>query len=183
MRHLVLVVTLTIAATEALAQPSVEDIYVSSALRTAQEKPTGFCVEERVGFPGPFMEQHFTLHSIATQSTDGKVSNAQGNKIGQLRACLSSTADPMKLNFYAEGDVAAVAWTAKGLCTAAKADFPEQGIAGFQCALDLSGLPRSYVGGTMTTSSLVSRQPIGPSSDPAGYMQSSIVAFRLWKQR
>jgi len=51
----------------------------------------------------------------------------------------------------------------------------------FRCYLELRDLPTGYVGGQLTTNTVVSRQGIGESSDPPGYVQPSIATIRLWR--
>jgi hypothetical protein len=104
------------------------------------------------------------------------------NTIGWLRACFGSTSDGT-LNFYAEGVLGEVSFTGTGDCRAFKQDFPEPGITGYRCFLELYDLPSGYVGGQLTTNSVVSRNAIGEKSDPPGYTQPSIATVRLWKGR
>jgi hypothetical protein len=106
-----------------------------------------------------------------------------GNQVGQLRACFGETANPLRANFYAEGELASLSFMGKGECQSPRADFPESGINVFHCVLDLTNLPRGYIGGLLTTNSVRSRQDIGPISNPPGYVQSSIATVRLWKER
>jgi hypothetical protein len=162
---------------------SVEDIIIARSLRTSRVMPTEFCAERKVGFGQTMNEDRFTFHAVVARRSDGKVTEAGGNTIGHLRACFGVTSNPLKVNFYAEGDLSAVAFTGKGDCEARKADFPERGITIYRCFLELTNLPRAYVGGLLTTNSTVSRQPIGETSDPPGYVQSSVATVRLWKKR
>jgi len=171
-------------AAQGRPQPgSVEDIYIARSLRTTRAMPTEFCAESRVGFAGTTFEDQYTFHAIETRTADGRITNAHGNKIGQVRACLGPTSDPLRINFFAAGDLAAVSFVGKGGCETKKADFPEPGITVYRCFLDLTDLPRGYTGGLLTTSTVVSRQGIGEVSDPTGYVQSSVATVRLWKQR
>jgi len=144
--------------------------------------PTDFCGESRVGFSSGW-EDHYTFHATTARPSDGKIIESLGNQIGRIHTCIGETSNPLRLNFFGEGDLGAVAFTGKGECEAAKSDFPEAGITAYRCFLGLSDLPRGYTGGLLTTNSVVSRQPIGATSDPAGYVQSSIATVRLWKQR
>jgi hypothetical protein len=108
--------------------------------------------------------------------------DANVSTIGRLHACFGSTSDAT-LNFYAEGVLGAVPFTGTGDCQALKPDFPEPGITVYHCFLELRDLPNGYVGGLLTTNSVVSRDAIGEKSDPPGYTQSSIAKVRLWKRR
>jgi len=65
----------------------------------------------------------------------------------------------------------------------AKKDFPEPGLSVFRCFLEIQNLPEGYVGGQLTTNTVVSRRSIGEVSDPPGYIQPSIATIRLWKKR
>ena len=123
------------------------------------------------------------MHAVTTRTPDGRITDPLGNQVGQLRACFGETANRLQANFYAEGELASLSFTGKGECESPRADFPESGINVFRCFLDLMNLPRGYVGGLLTTNSVRSRQDIGPTSDPAGYVQSSIATVRLWKDR
>ena len=174
-----------IAAPSAQQRPaaSVEDIYIARSVRTSRVAPTEFCAASRTGFGDVLYEDHYDFHGTAARATDGKVTEALGKTIGQVRACFGSTTDPLKVNFYAEGDLAALSFTGKGSCEGTKPDFPEAGVTAFRCMLDLSDLPRGYVGGLLTSNSMRSRENIGATSDPPGYVQPSIATIRLWKQR
>jgi hypothetical protein len=174
--------TLTAAGQRAAAR-AVEDIYVVRSVRTSRVTPTEFCAANRIGFGSASDEDRFTFHVTTTRVNDGKVSEPHGNQIGQLRACFGATTHPLKRNFYAEGQMAALAFTGTGECEASRSDFPEPGITVYRCFLQLTNLPRGYTGGFLTTSTVTSRQLIGPASDPVGYVQSSIATVRLWKER
>jgi hypothetical protein len=52
-----------------------------------------------------------------------------------------------------------------------------------RCFLDLQGLPPNYIGGQLTSNTVLSRVAVGETSDPTGYTQPSIVTVRLWKRR
>ncbi len=91
-------------------------------------------------------------------------------------ACFGSTADPLTINFYAEGALGNVPFTGRGECRTAKQDYPEPGITVYRCFLEHRDLPRDYHGGQLTTNTVISRQGIGEASDPPGYVQPSIAA-------
>jgi hypothetical protein len=160
----------------------VEDIYVARSLRLSRITPTAFCTTENIGFTGSTAEDQYTFHSIATRSSDGLITNSNMATIGRLHACFGPTAEPLTINFYAEGVLAGVSFAGRGECRA-KPDYPEPGITANRCFLELRDLPSEYRGGQLTTNTVVSRQSIGESSDPPGYVQSSIVTVRLWKKR
>ena len=162
---------------------AVEDIFVVRSVRTSRGMPTDFCAEGRTGFGSATFEDRYDFHATTTRPLDGKMMDPLGNRVGQVHGCFGETSNPLKANFYLEGTLASLSFSGKGECEAPKADFPEAGITIFRCFLELSNLPRGYVGGLLTTNSLRSRQAIGPASDPPGYIQPSIATVRLWKQR
>ncbi len=161
----------------------VEDIYIARSMRESRVTPTEFCAQVRIGFGGATFEDQYTFRSTATRASDGLMVNTNVNTIGRLHACFGSTSDPSTSNFYAEGALGRVPFTGSGECRRAKEDYPEPGIAVFRCFLELRDLPKEYVGGQLTTNSVVSRNTIGEKSDPPGYTQPSIATVRLWKRR
>jgi hypothetical protein len=160
----------------------VEQIYIARSMRESRIAPTAFCAETRIGFGSVTFEDQYTFRSTATRPADGLMVDANVSTIGRLHACFGSTADAT-LNFYAEGVLGGVPFTGTGDCRAFKPDFPEAGITAYRCFLELRDLPAGYVGGQLTTSSVVSRNAIGEKSDPPGYTQPSIATVRLWKRR
>ena len=163
--------------------PAVEDIYVARSVRISRVTPTDFCAESRTGFTPATYEDRYTFHTVTTRPSDGRITDALGGQVGQLHACFGETTRPLRANFYAEGELASLSFVGKGDCESPKADFPESGINVFRCFLNLTDLPRGYVGGLLTTNSVRSRKTIGPVAEPAGYVQSSIATVRLWKHR
>lgn len=161
----------------------VEDIYVARALRESRSAPTAFCDQNRIGFGRALFEDQFLLRSIQTRSTDGLVVDADGNTIGNMRVCFGATADSAVLTFHAEGTLAAVDFIGRGECLTVRRDFPEPGITVMRCFLNLGSLPPDYVGGQLTSNTVLSRVAVGGLSDPEGYTQPSIVTVRLWKKR
>jgi hypothetical protein len=165
------------------AQSPVEEIYVVRSLRESRSVPTAFCSADRTGFDSTQFEDRYTFRSVATRSSDGRVTDANVQVIGFLRGCVGQTADPLVVSFYAEGQLAGVSLTAVGQCRAPRADHPEPGTTFMACSFELRNLPAPYVSGHLTTSTMGSRQAIGGISDPAGYVQPSIATIRLWKRR
>lgn len=161
----------------------VEDIYMAHAVRESRGAPTAFCDETRIGFGRTLFEDRFTLRSIQVRSTDGLVVNADVQAIGAMHVCFGETDDPATLNFHAEGSLAAVAFVGKGDCLTVKRDFPEPGLTVMRCFLALGSLPAGYVGGQLTSNTVLSRRAVGAVSEPEGYTQPSIVTVRLWKHR
>jgi hypothetical protein len=98
--------------------------------------------------------------------------------LGRCRGNLYSA-----LSFYGQILLGSTALKGFGECKLAKSNFPEQGMTVFRCFLDLSSLSGKYIGGQLTSNTVVSRKPIGTESDPAGYTQLSIATIRLWRKR
>jgi hypothetical protein len=134
------------------------------------------------GFGRTLFEDRFTLRSIESRPADGLVVNADLQTIGNMRVCFGATGDASTVNFHAEGTLAAVTFTGNGECLTVKRDFPESGLTVMRCYLELENLPAGYVGGQLTTNTVLSRSVVGPVSDPEGYTQPSIVTIRLWKR-
>jgi hypothetical protein len=161
----------------------VEAIYVTRSMRESRIAPTEFCIQTRIGFGSATFEDQYTLRSTSTRVADGRMVDTNVSTIGRIHACFGSTSDPTTVNFYAEGVLANVPFTGTGDCRTLKQDFPEPGITVYSCFLALRNLPNGYVGGHLTTNTVVSRNAIGEKSDPPGYTQSSIATVRLWKRR
>ena len=161
----------------------VEEIYVVRSMRESRGAPTEFCGEARTRFANVGAEDQYTFRSTAIRGSDGLMINANVQTVGRLRACFGATSDPALFNFYGEGALGTATFTGRGECRVVKQDYPEPGIQFLRCFLDLSDLPKGYVGGQLTTSSINSRNVLGDKSDPLGYTQPSIATIRLWKQR
>jgi hypothetical protein len=162
---------------------AVEDIVILRSLRLSRVTPTDFCGPSRTGFSEAAAEDRYDFKAVATDAASGKVTNANGARVGTLHACFSPTSDPLISSFYAEGEVGGVSLVGRGQCRTTQRDFPEAGITLFTCQLDLTGLPSAYVGGQLTTNTLVSRTMLGAETDPPGYTQPSIATVRLWEKR
>jgi len=162
---------------------SVEDIYVVRSLRLSREAATPFCAAERTGFRDARAEDHYNFQVIALDPESGMVADPNVKTVGTLRACFGPTDDPRISNFYAEGTLGKVAFQGRGECLTPKRDYPEPGANIHRCFLDIGNLPAGYIGGQLTTNTVTSKQSIGPTSDPPGYVQPSIATIRLWKQR
>lgn len=161
----------------------VEEIYVSRAVRDSRTTtPTAFCNQTRIGFGRTLFEDRFSFRSIQTRPTDGLVVNTDVQTIGNMRVCFGETGNAATLSFHAEGTLSAVTFTGNGECLTVKRDFPESGLTVMRCFLELGNLPVGYVGGQLTTNTVLSRSVVGPISDPEGYAQPSIVTIRLWKR-
>ena len=165
-----------------VADGRVEEIYVVRSWRESRVTPTAYCGEGRTQFANPRSEDQYTFRSTAIRGSDGLMINADVQTVGRLHACFGTTSDPTLSSFYAEGALGTVTFTGRGECRSVK-DYPEPGIVFSRCFLELSDLPKGYVGGQLTTSSINSRNVLGGKSDPPGYTQPSIATVRLWKRR
>ena len=189
MRHfsaLVAIAAIAIPLTSAaqVQPPSVEDIYIARSFRESRLEPTAYCDAARTGFAGATMEDRYTFRAVATRTADGLVTDADAGVIGELHACFGPLQDdPASFNFFADGALGGVVLTGRGDCLSTRNDYPEPGMTGFRCYLDLTDLPSEYVGGQLTTNTVGSRNVSGGMSDPPGYVQASIATVRLWKRR
>ena len=183
---------LSIASPESEAQGSVvtsnspstiEQVYVAHAVRQSRTRPTSFCDENRIGFGRALFEDRFILRSIETRPSDGRIVRTDVQTIGDMHVCFGLTVDSATLNFRAEGTLAEVPFIGNGQCFSVRANFPEKGVTVMRCFLDLRGLPGAYVGGHLTSNTILSRVAVGEASDPPGYIQPSIVTIRLWRRR
>ena len=171
-------------ATLAQAQSNdVEDIYVLRSFRLTRNQPTSFCALDHTGLDKMTVEDEYQFKSITTRTSDGLITDANVEIVGNLHACFGTTSEPQVFSFYAEGNLGATPFTGKGECRVVKNDLPEPGIRTSRCFMTLDGLPRNYVGGLLTTNSITSRNVVGERSDPPGYVQPSIATVRLWKRR
>ena len=161
---------------------SAESIYVVRSWRESRITPTDFCSEARTGFAGSTVEDRYTFRSIET-GADGNVRDANVRVVGRLHACFAMPAASGPIAFYADGSLGDVTFTGRGECTTARTDFPEQGLLVQRCFLLLEGLSHGFIGGHLTANTVNSRQPLGGTTDPAGYTQSSIATVRLWRRR
>ena len=164
---------------------SVEDIYIARSWRESRVAPTSYCDAARTGFAGSIMEDRYTFHSVATRTSDGLITDADAGTIGELHACFGALPnDPASFNFYSQGSLGGVTFTGRGNCLSTRENYPEPGVSGFRCYLDLTDLPPEYVGGQLATNTIV-RALTAPAGtpDPPGYVQQSIATVRLWKRR
>ena len=159
-----------------------EAIYVVRSWRESRIAPTDFCNAARTGFSGATLEDRYTFRSVATEP-DGTVRNADVRVVGRLHACFAVPTDSGPIPFYANGSLGDVTFTGRGECRTARTNFPEDGLLVQRCFLMLEGLSHGFVGGHLTANSVNSRQPLGGTTDPAGYTQSSIATVRLWRWR
>ena len=165
------------------AAAGVEEIYVARSVRESRETPTEFCSKARSGVSDAASEDQYSLRSVATRTSDGRVLDANVTTIGSIHACFGRTSNPAVAEFYGDILLGRTAMKGFGECQLAKSDFPEQGLSVFRCFLELSNLPDDYVGGQLTTNTMNSRKLLGTDSEPTGFTQSSIATIRLWRKR
>lgn len=159
-----------------------EEIYVLRSVREERTPSPGWCSQDRAGFaPYASNVDRFSLWSVQVRSSEGRIVNTKSDKAAEVRACFGPTADRAAINFYAEGQIAALSFIANGDCRVVRRDFPEKGIVIQRCALNLRGLPSPYVGGLLTSNTIGSKALLGGDTDPPGYLQSSIATIRLWR--
>ena len=159
-------------------------IFVARSVRESRIPATEFCSAARTHFSKPSVfEDRYTFHSIATQAADGKVVNTDAGTIATARACFAGAAEPGSDGFYLESTFGGASFVGYGDCIFGPDNFPEPGIRNLRCHLDLGGLPASFVGGELTTNTMVSRTLLGNVTDPPGYTQSSIATVQLWRRR
>jgi hypothetical protein len=165
-----------------VAENALESIYVVRSWRESRVAPTDFCNAASTGFPGATVEDRYTFRSVETQP-GGLVRNANVGVVGRLHACFAVPTDSGPIAFYANGSLGEVTFTGRGECRTARSDFPEPGLVVQRCFLMLEGLSHGFIGGHLTANTVNSRQPLGGTTDPAGYSQSSIATVRLWRRR
>jgi hypothetical protein len=168
---------------EARRAGEVEEIYIARSVRESRATPTEFCATASTRVVDPTFEDQYTFRSIAIRTSDGRVVDTNVKTIGSIHACFGRTANPAISQFFADIVFDRIAFKGLGECPSGKPDFPEKGVRAARCFLDFYGLPNEYVGGQLTTSTMVSLKVLGTESDPPGYTQPSIATIRLWKKR
>jgi len=171
------------ALAESPAPKSKEDIYVVRSVRITRIAPTDFCSQVDPGFGKPTSEGDFLFKSLSVSAADGLVVDANLKTVGRAHACVGAGSDPKAITFFIKGNLGSVKFTGRGECVTDRKDFPEPGINSARCYLNLRDLPDPFVGGLLTTNSILSRQAIGGISDPPGYTQTSIATVRLWRKQ
>jgi hypothetical protein len=171
------------AAAQAQAErSSTEEIFILRSVHLSRIPPTAFCGPDRTGNESPLNEGEYEFRAVETDASSGAVISASGPTVGRLQGCFGATPDPHVLSFYAEATVHGISWIGRGECQKTQSDFPEAGFALYVCHLGIAGLPDPYVGGQLSTNTVISRLPFGIRSDPPGYTQPSIASVRLWKR-
>jgi hypothetical protein len=172
---------------QASASNAVEQLHVLRSLRVERTVSSTWCAPARAGFAPlkspTLLEDRFEMWSVRVSPSDARITDARSEQVGELRTCLGFTTDPRIFNFYAEGRVGSIPVTGSGECAVTEPNFPEPGITGLRCHLKLRGMPAPYVGGLLTSNSVLSKAVLGLETDPPGYLHSSIATVRLWRAR
>jgi len=158
-----------------------EDIYILRSIRFSRVTPTAFCDPAKTGFVSRFEDDH-DMASISVRAADGRVMNESVRVAGRAHSCQGSTEDPTVLNFWVELTVNDSISSGRGTCVRVRSNWPEAGLSPFRCFADFNIVPAGYVGGLLTTNTMSSRDPLGPETNPAGYLNLSVATTRLWKQ-
>ncbi|MET0232940.1 MAG: SMP-30/gluconolactonase/LRE family protein [Rhodanobacteraceae bacterium] len=171
-------------AVDSAATTEREDIYILRSVRERETSGGHWCTRARTGFD-PFeidAERIFSFWSVRSRPEDGRIVDAKQLRVASLHACFGATAERARQNFYAEGELGALAFRGIGECEAVMVDFPEPKLFPVRCQLTLKGLPPPFVGGLLVTSTMISAAAFGTETDPAGYTQASIATVRLWRE-
>ncbi len=115
----------------------------------------------RVCAAAPFTANVFLGASVYVplhRPWDGKVVYEGGRPVGTATACVRIT-DPtfppgQEVPFYARFNLPDGSFTASGTCTLVSNDVPEAGLVLAGCALKLVDVPRGFVGGTVSSTSV-----------------------------
>jgi hypothetical protein len=158
-----------------------EDIYVVRSVRLSRTAPTEFCSKMDSRFGKPSNEGDFLLESVRT--ADGIVLGTDEKTVGKSHLCFGSGSDPKTLSLFVKGNLGPIDFTGRGECLTDRQDFPEPGINSVRCYIRLRDLPDQFVGGLLTSNTILSRQITGKISDPPGYAQASIAIVRLWRRQ
>jgi hypothetical protein len=164
---------------------NVEEIFVARSLRESRiNSPTEYCAPSKTRVREPTVEDQYGFQSIVTDTSNGRVIDANVSKVGSIHACFGRTYNPLLFDFYGEISLGSMTFKGYGECLNIKSDFPEKGLVMSRCFLDLYDLPDGYVAGQLTANTINSPgRPIGLITEPPGYTQSSIATIRLWKKR
>ena len=169
------------AGAQALPE-SPEEIYVARSLREARGEPSDFCAAGRTGFGRASVEDRYSFWSVAVRGSDGRVTDAHVQQVGDLRACFGPLEGGGGSFFYAEGSLAGASFRGRGDCRGSPDRSPREGIGITRCYMDLDQLPDGYVSGRLTTNTISSRTSLGDQADPPGFTQPSIATVRLWRR-
>ena len=166
-----------------LASSALEEIYVARSVRLSRVPASSFCDKSNTEVNRANNEDQYIFRAVATNPTDGSVTDADSTTVGTIHACFGPTDNPENVQFYGEFMFQGMAFKGFGDCTI-RQDFPEKGVGATRCYLNLFGLPDRYAGGQLVTNTInTPKRLIGTVTDPVGYAQSSIATVRLWKKR
>jgi hypothetical protein len=159
-----------------------EEIYVFRTIRT-QRKPRATPACAAAPFPS-INEDYYDLWSVELRAADSRIVNTHKSDVGGFTGCFGQSAPDHLVQMYATGTVARIPWVGVGECVALKSQPPVRTAVAHTCHLNLSGLPDSYAGGFVVSSTL---SPfLGKNQDPTahvlGYLSTSVVIVRLWKK-
>lgn len=158
-----------------------EEIFIFRTTRTARTRgATPFCKD--AGFES-VAEDVYALWSMKTDTKSGRLSATHVRPVGEFNACFGATAVGKPFSMHARGVVGGVPWTGNGECMPMAAQPPVSTVRTFNCNLALSGLPEGYVGGwgTSSTAAPILGATAPPDAHVRGYLSTSIVILRLWK--
>ena len=165
------------------ASPVLDEIYVARSVRLSRVPATSFCDKSNTEVNRANNEDQYIFRAVATNPTDGRVTDADSTTVGTLHACFGPTDNPANVQFYGEFMFEGMAFKGFGDCVI-RQDFPEKGVQATHCYLNLFGLPDRYAGGQLVSNTInTPKRLIGTVTDPVGYAQSSIATVRLWKKR
>ena len=177
--------TTTVATSVDTSQQARENIHVLRSIRDVRTFPSSWCDASRTGFTPvaspSLLEDSFTLFAPTISLNDGILTNTKAQRAGDMKTCVGNTTDPKMLNFYAEGNIGSTPFAGRGDCQYLLVDTPEKGITTLRCYLALNNLPAPFVGGLLTSSTLISGVALGGETKPSGYVQTSIVTVRMWR--
>jgi hypothetical protein len=154
-----------------------EDIFVMRTHRTSRiEGATPACAA------APFttrQQDYYELYSVRTDEATGMVTDAQASPVRGFTACLgefreNGTFDMFMVGQMAQGD----AYQATAECEIVAGGAPVEGSFLLHCHGLMTDPPSGYGGGYVTSSTLA---PTGAASDVPGYVSTSIVTMRLWR--
>lgn len=158
-----------------------EEIYVAKALRVTRVNPTEYCKRAGDDFEAT-AEDTYDFFSIALSDSDGRATNTNVRKIGDLRACFGRSPTSDMIKFFSEGKLNDKNFKGNGACMVMKSISPAEGITPSRCHLELTNFSSEYIGGLLTSNAINTKAMTGEVSDPPGYTITSIFTVRLWRK-
>jgi hypothetical protein len=127
-------------------------------------------------------EQHYDTWSLGLRGSDGRVVNTHEQRAGQFMACFAAISPNGTFAMYSQGTMRSLTYGSIGECRFMQSKPPAPKLIVLNCSGDLSGLPKGYVGGYLTASSLA---PTGGKDavHVRGYLSTSVITMRLWRTR